>query len=334
MGKKKLEDGTINCQLIASIKGKITNGESLAKSLETVLGIGKESVYRRLRGEVPFTIEEALRMAEHYGISLDDLSPVTVNPQNPRHTLTHLHMVDSFKPIETYYQLLRFTLGFFIEASKDKNLEWYTAANIIPQAFFMDHDNLARFLLYKWMYQNNCIESGGRRIKYFSEVKLPQEVTDIHHEYVRVTKGIPYTCFIFDRMMCLSLINDIHYFNDINLLTSQEAKTLKEEYLSMIDSLEDICVHGCHANGKQVNVYVSNINFDASYSYLESSEHKVSFLRVYAINYLSSKDVSVFKYQKEWLQTLKKYSILITESGEMERIRFLDKQRKYIEKLL
>ena len=41
------------------MKEKIPDGVNLANTLMDILYIGKEAVYRRLRGEVPFTLNEA-----------------------------------------------------------------------------------------------------------------------------------------------------------------------------------------------------------------------------------------------------------------------------------
>lgn len=49
----------LNNNLIEALKMKIPDGVNLANELMDVLYIGKEAVYRRLRGEVPFTLAEA-----------------------------------------------------------------------------------------------------------------------------------------------------------------------------------------------------------------------------------------------------------------------------------
>ena len=48
----------LNNNLIEALKMKIPDGANLANELMDVLYIGKEAVYRRLRGEVPFTLAE------------------------------------------------------------------------------------------------------------------------------------------------------------------------------------------------------------------------------------------------------------------------------------
>jgi hypothetical protein len=78
---------------------------------------------------------------------------------------------------------------------------------------------------------------------------------------------------------------------------------------------------------------VSQINFEATYSYLETSTLQLSLIRVYSINSLTTQDVQMFQSLKEWIQSLKKFSTLISESGEMQRIQFFNQQREIIDAL-
>ena len=62
-----LKDG-----LIRAMKDKMPGGNNLASALTEILCIGKEAVYRRLRGEVAFTFNEAAVISRELGISLDN----------------------------------------------------------------------------------------------------------------------------------------------------------------------------------------------------------------------------------------------------------------------
>ena len=44
-------------------------------------------------------------------------------------------------------------------------------------------------------------------------------------------------------------------------------------------------------------------------------------------------DAGIFRSLKEWIQSLKKFSTLISESGEMQRIQFFKQQREIIDTL-
>ncbi len=58
-------------ELTTIIKERIPKGQNLANYLTDALCLGKEAVYRRLRGEVAFTINEVALLSNKLGISID-----------------------------------------------------------------------------------------------------------------------------------------------------------------------------------------------------------------------------------------------------------------------
>ena len=129
------------------------------------------------------------------------------------------------------------------------------------------------------------------------------------------------------------MVNDLQYFTSIHLLSEEDKLKIKEESLQLIDELEDLANNGKYATGNEVNIYISNINFEATYSYIESNSVQMSMIRVYAINSLTTHDTGMCQSLKAWIQSLKKFSTLISESGEMQRIQFFKQQREIINSL-
>ena len=139
--------------------------------------------------------------------------------------------------------------------------------------------------------------------------------------------------YIWDKMIFSNLVNDIQYFSDIHLLSEENKDNIKEETLLLIDELEELAGRGKSETGNDIRIYISNINFEATYSYLETTSMHLSMIRVYAINSITTQDNEMFGDFKEWIQSLKKFSTLISESGEMQRILFFKKQREIINAL-
>lgn len=60
-------------ELINEMKERIAPKETLANFLTNTLCMGKEAVYRRLRGEVAFTFDEVAVISHKLGISIDQI---------------------------------------------------------------------------------------------------------------------------------------------------------------------------------------------------------------------------------------------------------------------
>ena len=73
----------LNTGLVNAVREKLPSKENLANTLMDILYIGKEAIYRRLRGEVPFTLTEAAIISRKLGISLDKICLLYTSP-SPR----------------------------------------------------------------------------------------------------------------------------------------------------------------------------------------------------------------------------------------------------------
>lgn len=315
----------LNTNLIEVMKDKIPDGANLANTLMDILYIGKEAVYRRLRGEVPFTLNEASIISKKMGVSLDQIVGISYT-NNAMFDLNLLHYSD---PIKTYYTIIDHYVELFESLHDDPTSELSTASNMIPQTFYLQYDNLSKFRLFKWMYQNEKVNC----VKYFSELNLSEELKQAQKDFVRATQYIQTTNYIWDSMMFHYLVNDIKYFASIHLITDEEVTKLQEDLLQLLDDLENIASKGKFDTGKDVHIYISNINFEATYSYVETSSIQLSLIRIFSINSITSRDKDMCKGMKEWVQSLRKFSTMISESGEMQRIQFFKKQREIVENM-
>ena len=105
---------------------------------------------------------------------------------------------------------------------------------------------------------------------------------------------------------------------------------LKDELYQLLSVMETLSVKGEFSEGRKVSFYLSNIDFEATYTYIEKQDYQVSLLRVYSINSMDSQSPQICQIQRN---SLKRHSTLISESGDAQRIEFLQKQRTVIDTL-
>ena len=313
-----------NTNLIEAMKEKLPAKGKLADMLMDTLYIGKEAVYRRLRGEVPFTLQEAALVSRKLGISLDKI----IGTSFKSNAMFDINIVDYDDPFESYYNTLYKYVSLINTMQDDPESTMGTSSNIIPQTLYLKHDLLAKFRFFKWMYQNKYIQCNK-----FDELEIPAKLLNIQKDYVDMTRHIHSIDYIWDSMIFQHLINDIQYFSDVHLISDEAKMQIKEELFLLTDELEELATRGKTKDGNTVRIYVSHINFEATYSYVETNSLQLSLIRVYSINSLTTLDHEIFHSLKEWIQSLKKFSTLISESGEMQRIHFFKQQREIIDTL-
>ena len=303
----------LNIGLIEAAKEKMPTGTNLANTLMDILYIGKEAIYRRLRGEVPFTLAEAAVISRKMGISLDKMIGVSFS-NNAVFDLNVVHHTNTF---ETYHDILTKYVDAFDNIREDPTTEMATSSNILPQALYL-----------KWMYQNENI-----KCKHFDELEIPHKIYNIQKDFVNMTQQMKTTDYIWDNTVFEHVVRDIQFFSEIHLVSEEDKELIKDDLLLLTDELEELAGKGKYETGNDVRIYISNIKFDATYSYVATSNSHISMIRIYSINAITTQDDGMFRSLKEWVQSLKKFSTQISESGEMQRIRFFNEQREIINTL-
>ena len=307
-----------NEELIKAMKEKLPRGVNLANTLIDKLYLGKEAVYRRLRGEVPFTLAEAAIISREMGVSLDKL----VGSKKGMSAIFDLNVIHYTDPLETYYSIVDNYVKVFQEIKDDPTSELCTASNIIPQTFYLKYELLSKFRMFKWLYQFEKIDIEH----HFEELNIVDKLLDRQLDFVRESQEFNHT----DSKIFVYLVNDIKYFARTNLISQEYVQKLKKELFGLLDELEEIAVQGAFKSGKEVSIYIANINFEATYSYIATSSYKLSLIRLFAINSITSHDENVFRNVKEWVDSLRKYSVLISQSGEIQRSKFFKDQREIV----
>ena len=315
----------LNTELINAMKRYLPQDSNLANNLMDILYIGKEATYRRLRGEVPFTFAEVATISQQMGISLDKI----VGSMRQENAIFDLNLLHYSTPMDNYLSIVSSYIELFKRLSAESVSTLSVASNVIPPTLYLRYEALSKFRLFKWLYHQE--ESSTH--KHYEELQIPTKLMDKQKEFVAVSQLFQSSYYIWDKETFPRLIRDIKYFSDIGLIAKDNVQELKAELFALLEELEDVSSKGRFRTGKEVQMYISNINFETSYSYVETMDYHLSLIRVFSINSITTLDDFVFKNLKDWIVSLKKYSTLISQSNEMERVRFFNEQQEIVNEL-
>jgi hypothetical protein len=308
-----------------AIKEKLPEGKNLATLLTELLCIGREAAYRRLRGEVPFSFGEVSVIADKMDLSLD-----MIVGKSREDTIPFYYTALSFSdPSDKNYELFRKNITTYARGRHDPNSELGIAINMIPLTFMTKYAYLMRLRCYKWMYQHE----GRENVVPYKEMLFPERFARLGEDYSKAVEGIQTTYIILDPMIFNYLVNDITYFVDVGLILPVEIEHIKDELFHLLDDMERVATNARYDSGNPLYLYISNTNFESTYSYTLYEYGSVSCLSIFTLNVLTSVDDSMLHMVKEWIQSLKRLSTLISEAGEMPRRQFFKKQRELIAKL-
>jgi len=323
----KIEKEDVNLKLIETIKKYISNDENIIARLEDILNIGQQSIYRRLRGEIPFTFEEVMKIALNLSFSVDEIIG------KYHHKGTFLDMESYLKEetdiIEVYNKFIDKFVDMSHEVSKASDATLISARNKFPISLLLRFENLTRFKYFKVRHLQ---EEDSSKTK-FSDITLTLRNKESMKKYLYNYKRVNNIEIIIDSNTLLALLKEITYFYKRKLVTDDELAILQSELFELVDYMEKIMSDGKNDVGSQTACYLSIFNIEANYSYMQYDDKKLVKFWAYAEIPMIISDPKICSLQKEWLDSLKKYSTLITGSNELQRIHYLDKQREYIKNL-
>lgn len=315
----------LNNNLISAVKNKLPQGTNLANALMDMLFIGREAVYRRLRGEVPFTFAEATLISRRLDIPLDSLA----GDDGKGYAVFDVYYSYTQEDINAYCSMIQSQVAVYSKLAEDEIAQLQIACNILPFMLVYNYAGLSKFLLFKWLYQRGTITQGTN----FEAFELPPNLTELHRQYVAAVRNLKHVSCIFDHTVFDNLLSNLKYFYNIGLLNAADMAMMKNDLLAMVDELEGIAAKGHFHTGKDVQLYISSVNFDCSYGHISGQNIHMAIIKICSVNLISSTEIKLFEQMKVWIDSLRKFSTLISQSGEMQRISFFNKQRASINSL-
>ena len=150
-------------KLVAMLKQSIADNVSLAAELSDLLNISMDSVYRRLRCQSTFSIDEVGLIAERFGISLDGLFRKEDNQVN-----------FNFNPMYglpfNFSKYLEWYASYLTELAKIPGTKVIYAAEDIPVIRHFKYPHLSAFKAYYWSKAVLNVEVFKSKVFDFSEI--------------------------------------------------------------------------------------------------------------------------------------------------------------------
>jgi len=320
-----MDADSLNKNLLDAIKNAIPSNVNIANFLMDVLLINKEAAYRRIRGQVYFSIYEINILTKKLGLSIDYIVGTTPN----ENLIYELKSQRYHELREIDYNMFESTYNLVKSIPPDAESEFAVAYNVFPQLPANISYLIGKYNSFRWMYQNQNLYT----VKKFSDINYTERQYTTHRAAIDETMNIKNTCYIWDNIIFESIVREIKYFQGIYLITDDEVKSLKKELHQLLFIMEDIAAKGHFITGNKVDIYITNLNSDTSYAYLEAEDIHVSLIGAFVLNYLMSYDKTALEKMKERIFALKRVSTLISGSGELYRMNFFQQQHEFIDTL-
>ncbi|WP_280750917.1 MULTISPECIES: helix-turn-helix domain-containing protein [unclassified Parabacteroides] len=320
-------ENNFNRLLLEAIEGKTSKQQKTktATLIADILCIDKAAAYRRMRGEVSFTLHESILLAGKLNISLDDivlkLSNKNEGPKMTSHYPQQLKMgLQEPWHIEQDKQFLE-TL------TQQPYSEMGVALGNISSSLHFYYEYLARFYLLKYKYHLGDIQP-------FSCVKEAPLQVEYRQEFYHLYRKMSYTYYIWDSLITTSVTDDIRYFHHIGLITREEVELLKEDLHLFFRHMRKLADLGYYPDtGNKFELYISDTHIDVTYAYMWTEKIEVSMFTSFVILTTSSLEKMPFDNVSSWIKSLKRSAVQISVTNEKERIAFFNAQHAIVDTL-
>jgi len=322
----------IQKQFFNHLKSTLPKHLSLADSMGEILGLSQDSVYRRIRGEKPITLDEIKILCEHFHISLDQVLQLKSN--------TVVFLAPGLEHTNTdFTQYLKGMLSWMNNINSHEKREMFYLSKDVPIFHFFHYPELAQFKTFFWKksiinhpdYENALFTLDNFEKK--EEYALGQSLIKAYNE-------LPST-EIWNMECINSTVNQIEYYREAGLFERPEDASIVLE--SYEKTLNHIKVQG--EKGRKflkgmgeagyrapLKLYVNELILGNNTILVEINGRRISFVTYNVLDYLHTSDPRFNDVTFSNFHTLASRSTLISETGERERNRFFNSLRKVVMK--
>lgn len=320
----------LNAIIIQKIMDSIPRHVKLAEFLMDKLGLCKESAYRRIRGDVAFTVEQLMDLSLELGFSIDELT----TQKNNGYILYKQKSLKSYEPKDTFVTMLETFYESIKKQYQAKNSYTIVTINRLSEIITINFENLFRFYYYKWVHQINDTSVNHS----FSEIVLPPEIIALRKKILPYTGHHKSMTYILDPNTFYNTLSDIQYYRSRGLINDEELLLLKNELKNIQDGMEILIKKGTwqgdHSHTYSYSYYLSSIPIESNSCFAWYDNHTESHFWFNSVTSFRSNNRQATDLHKIWLESLKKYAVLITKSNEQVQAAYLKKHSELLETML
>ncbi|MCC8197741.1 MAG: hypothetical protein LIP06_03990 [Tannerellaceae bacterium] len=307
-------------------KEKISPQFRLADVICSLLDIGSDSAYRRIRGEKELTLSELTKICSHFDISMDAILNYKNDAVIFRHvSLDMSDMNNYFTYIEQFSKTID-TLATF------RHGEIYYTAEDIPIFHFLPFPELSFFKVYVW-YNSVC----NMVITYEEFVKKIQNKENIYKHYQIMNQN--YHKIASTEIWTVNTIDPIlrllEFYSDIESFESKNTPILLcNQLLQLIENLMSWTEKEKKNNKASFKLLLSPISPENSFMLVKNEEFSSTTIKLFTINSIITSQPTFCEQTEKWIKNTISKSSLLSGSAARERFKFFQSMKNKVNNLM
>ncbi|WP_296350454.1 helix-turn-helix domain-containing protein [Winogradskyella sp.] len=305
-------------RLLELLKTNLSPNTSLNDAIVTALDISYDAAHRRTSGKSKLSLEESVRLAKYYDLSLDRLFE---NTQENIIAVEKTKTIDSESELKEYFDTSFESLKPLLN-QKDSHILY--SAKDLPLFYTLENNTLSRFKMFVWLKLLDPTMSD----KGFESFSLKVETIESAKALGGLYKNLN-TSEIWDITTINSTLKQIDFYYEAGHLDTTTALQLCDELQTLVTS---ISIQVVPKNEKYLFYY--NELLLMNNNVLVTTPQKQSlFVPFTILSYYQTSDKKTCQEAEVFLTKQLQSSKLLNTAGEKEKRSFFNKLHSKIEAL-
>ncbi|MFI1742963.1 hypothetical protein [Thalassobellus sediminis] len=316
-------------QFIKYLKAKSVDNNSFTEEIASVLDIGYDAAYRRINLKTSLSLEESVKLAKHYKVSLNKLfevgsqTSILANLSPPIHNKEGLGM------------WLKQSYNSVFPLTKLKSASIIYSAKDIPLFHTLKDSLLSRYKIYVWLKDVDP-EMTRNKISFDDFVKeIPEALLESAFKLGEVYKDINIT-EIWNNTTINGTLQQVLYYFEAGSLSKELALLICLDIEDVIKHIEKQAIQQSLIGSKNkaiYNLYINDIHTMSNTIMVKTPYQKVFFTPFTVISYFKIEHQPTCELMFEFFEKQMSISKLLVNAGEKDRSLFFKRMHLKIDKL-
>lgn len=317
----------VQIDFIAKINKALPPQLSLVDALSDVLSLSNDSAYRRIRGATSLTLEEIIKLCNHFGVSFD-----LRNEANALGSVTFQYRTisDHENRMEDYINDLHNHLKH-ISQFKDKLIIY--AADDVPVFHHFKYDELTAFKIFYW--RKTLLDEQMLSNVNFDFGMINKKIISIARETYELYTSIP-SHEIWTEATLDSTVKQLEYYFESGIVNKEQGLIIAKQIIMLMEHIEQMAMKstkdGVTSNNFQM--YYSDVMVGTNAVQVILDGNNTTFISFNTFNNLSTTNQLFSEEVDAWMKNLVKKSSIISGVNEKQRHQIFKKIKIKAETLL
>ncbi|MDR3339441.1 MAG: hypothetical protein LBT25_04995 [Candidatus Symbiothrix sp.] len=315
----------LNELIVNEISKNLPSNKKMIKYLMDILNIGRESAYRRIKNQIPFTVEEIAVVAKDLKFSLDMIIGAnSINKENFSGKMDSIFQESN----DDFLDQLKYTGLFMQQMGQANELSIMAALNNLPMYFF-PYEMLFKFEYCRYLHSKGEISFSSN----FADIHITPELEALHKECVLHFNQLRNITCIVDDSIFEKMVKEILYYYNRKFISNEDLCLLQKDMFGLLALIEKILTGASH-NKSNYSIYLSSFTLDSNCAYYEFDNRVMSQIWLFPHSpIMMNNSYVISEMQKKWLESRIKYSTLFSKSNDMMQFEILQHAHQLITKM-